>query len=41
MGETAYHQYQRDRWACSACGGRIVFYDYTCDTCGRYEIISG
>ena len=41
IGETAYHQYQRDRWTCTACGGRVIFYDYTCARCGRYEITTG
>jgi hypothetical protein len=41
LGETAYYQYQTERWACKACGGRVLFYEYTCANCGRYALITG
>lgn len=37
LGEEAYLQFQKERWTCKACGGQVVFYHYTCTTCGmRY-----
>lgn len=38
LGEEQYHQYQKDRWICPICGGRVLFYKYSCIDCGRNEI---
>jgi hypothetical protein len=38
LGEEQYYQYQKDRWICPICAGRVLFYDYRCVDCGRNEI---
>lgn len=35
LGINGYVKYQTERWACPACGGRVVFYDYRCIQCGK------
>ena len=38
LGEEQYLQYQKDRWICPTCAGRVLFYEYRCVDCGRKEI---
>ncbi len=38
LGEERYHQYQKNRWICPSCAGRVLFYEYRCVDCGRDEI---
>jgi hypothetical protein len=39
MGPDAYLAYQKERWACPICGGRVVFYEYRCVTCGEEVLV--
>lgn len=39
LGEEQYLQYQKDRWICPICAGRVLFYKYRCADCGRNEIV--
>ena len=39
MGIGDYFEYQRQRWSCPSCGGRVVFYDYTCIECGKDVVV--
>lgn len=34
-----YLEYQRQRWKCDSCGGRISFYNYTCEKCGLFQVV--
>ncbi len=38
LGEEHYHQYQKDRWICPICAGRVLFYEYRCIACGVRDI---
>lgn len=38
LGISKYLTYQREKWECPDCGGRITFYDYTCQDCG-YQML--
>lgn len=35
LGVEEYHEYQKKRWTCPDCGGRILFYHYECSKCGK------
>lgn len=39
LGLGDYLEYQRRRWSCPSCGGRVVFYEYTCVECGKEVIV--
>lgn len=39
LGENGYHQYQKDRWVCPDCGGRVIFWKYRCKNCGKEDIV--
>lgn len=35
LGVEKYLDFQISRWKCDSCGGRILFYHYTCNICGK------
>jgi len=35
LGQDAYLIYQEQKWSCPVCGGRVTFYDYQCQECGK------
>lgn len=39
MNIESYLEYQRQRWKCDSCGGRIIFYHYTCENCGQMQVV--
>jgi hypothetical protein len=39
LGEAKYHQFQRDRWICPECSGRVVFYHFRCRDCEKEDIV--
>lgn len=38
LGREAYLEYQKQRWSCPSCSGRVVFYTYACVECGKHVI---
>lgn len=34
LGEEQYYKYQKSRWICPVCEGRVIFYEYICVACG-------
>lgn len=38
LGPAAYLAYQDQRWTCTDCGGRVIFYDYVCRDCGKPQV---
>jgi hypothetical protein len=38
LGLEDYLEYQRRKWSCPSCGGRVVFYKYSCVDCGKESI---
>ncbi len=39
LGTGGYLEYQRKRWTCEACGGRITMYHYKCCNCGKEHFV--
>lgn len=39
MNVKNYLEYQQQRWKCDSCGGRIVFYNYTCESCDLFQVV--
>lgn len=39
LGLVGYLEYQRQRWTCSACAGRVFFYHYRCSECGEEIVV--
>jgi hypothetical protein len=35
LGIEDYLEYQKRRWSCPTCGGRVVFHEYSCVDCGK------
>lgn len=35
LGQEAYLIFQKQKWSCPDCGGRVTFYDYQCQNCGK------
>jgi hypothetical protein len=35
LGQEAYLMYQEQNWSCPDCGGRVTFYNYQCQQCGK------
>jgi hypothetical protein len=38
LGLDNYLNYQKQKWSCPDCGGRVTFYDYQCQQCGKIII---
>ena len=38
LGLEDYLIYQEQKWSCPDCGGRVTFYDYQCQQCGKIMI---
>jgi hypothetical protein len=35
LGQKEYLKYQEQKWSCPVCGGRVTFYNYQCQECGK------
>ena len=35
LGLEGYLNFQEQKWTCPLCGGRVTFYDYRCQKCGK------
>lgn len=35
LGQEEYLRYQDRKWSCKICDGRVTFYDYQCQECGK------
>jgi len=39
LGLDDYLEYQKQRWSCPSCGGKVLFYKYICSECGKAAIV--
>jgi len=39
LGLNDYLEYQKGRWSCPDCSGRVMFYEYKCSACGKETVV--
>ncbi|MFW5713762.1 MAG: DUF3795 domain-containing protein [Brevefilum sp.] len=39
LGLEDYLIYLKQKWSCADCGGKVTFYDYLCQECGKKSIV--